>query len=124
MDLILPEFPQLYTYRKLDNKQEASLKIQAHQSLPYAKRIDVFFKDKESLVKQAQHGLERIQILYRCVTTDSGFALIIRDDLSDSTINSLNTFITDFYNQWGDQIIIFSINMNENILKDKSYLNA
>ncbi|MBG6247213.1 MULTISPECIES: PrgH/EprH family type III secretion apparatus protein [Symbiopectobacterium] len=63
-------------------------------------------------------------MLYRCVTTDSSFALIIRDDLSDSTINSLNTFITDFYNQWGDQIVSFSINMNGNILKDKSYLNA
>ncbi|WP_440862859.1 PrgH/EprH family type III secretion apparatus protein [Symbiopectobacterium purcellii] len=124
LDLTLPEFPQLYTYRKLDNEQEASLKTLAYQSLPYAKRIDVFFKDKKSLVKQAQHGLERIQILYRCVTTDSGFALIIRDDLSDSALNSLNTFITDFYNQWGDQIVSFSINMNENILKDKSYLNT
>ncbi|MCW2474868.1 PrgH/EprH family type III secretion apparatus protein [Candidatus Symbiopectobacterium sp. NZEC151] len=124
LDLTLPEFPQLYTYRKLDNEQETSLKTQAHQSLPYAKRIDVFFRDKESLVKQAQHGLERIQILYRCVTTDNGFALIIRDDLSDSAINALNIFITDFYNQWGDQIVSFSINMNENILKDKSYLNA
>ncbi|MCW2478373.1 PrgH/EprH family type III secretion apparatus protein [Candidatus Symbiopectobacterium sp. NZEC135] len=124
LDLTLPEFPQLYTYRKLDNEQKTALKIEAHQSLPYAKRIDIFFKDKESLVKQAQHGLERFQILYRCVTTDSGFALIIRDDLSDSAINSLNTFITDFYNQWGDQIVSFSVNMNENILKDKSYLNA
>lgn len=124
LDLTLPEFPQLYTYRKLDNEQETSLKTQAHKSLPYAKRIDVFFKDSESLVKQAQHGLERIQILYRCVTTDSGFALIIRDDLSDSALNALNIFITDFYNQWGDQIVSFSINMNENILKDKSYLNA
>lgn len=124
LDLTLPEFPQLYTYRKLDNEQKAALKTEAHQSLPYAKRIDIFFKDKESLVKQAQHGLERFQILYRCVTTDSGFALIIKDDLSDSAINSLNTFITDFYNQWGDQIVSFSVNMNENILKDKSYLNA
>lgn len=47
--LTLPEFPQLYTYRKLDNEQEASLKIQAHQSLPYAKRIDVFLKIKNPL---------------------------------------------------------------------------
>ncbi len=124
VDLTAPEFPQLYTYRKLDREQEASLKKQVHLALPYAKRIDIFFKDKESLVKDAQHGLDRIQIPYLRVTTGTGYALIIRDELSDSEINSLNSFITDFYNQWGDQTVNFLINMNENALKDKSYLNA
>lgn len=124
LDLTMPEFPQLYTYRKLDNEQEASLKEQAHQMLPYAKHIDVFFKEKELLVKEAQHGLERIQIPYLRISTGTGYALIIKDDLSDSSINSLNGFITEFYNQWGDQIVNFSINMNENTLKDKSYFNA
>lgn len=42
LDLTLPEFPQLYTYSKLDDEQESSLKILAYQSLPYEKRIDVF----------------------------------------------------------------------------------
>lgn len=44
LDLTQPEYPRLYTYRKLNSEQETSLKTQAHQILPYAKRIDVFLK--------------------------------------------------------------------------------
>ena len=124
LDLTFPEFPQLYTYQKLNNEQEISLKKQAHHALPYARRIDIFFKDKEILVKQAQHGLERIQVPYHRIATETGYALIVRDALSDNAINALDNFISDFYHQWGDQVVNFSINLNENILQDKSYLDT
>lgn len=124
LDLSTPQHPQLSTYERLSNAQESALKHALLQEMPYAENIDIVFQNKETLLKQAQQGLERLHIPYRQINTDSGYALIVRDALSDNTLSTLREFITDFYSRWGNQVINFSINLNENWLQDKSYLDA
>lgn len=124
LDLSTPQHPQLLTYERLPPSQQEALKQTLHQEMPYAENINIVYQSKETLLKHAQQGLERLHIPYRQVNTDNGYALIVRDALSDNTLTTLKRFITDYYNQWGNQIINFSINLDENWLQDKSYLDA
>lgn len=124
VDYARPEAPVITLWQTLTPQQAEKFSALALTFIPFAREITTAVKTKNQLLQDAQQGLERLQIAYRQITTSSGYAFVIRDTLDDTTFVALRDFITEFYHNWGDRIITFSINLNENGLVDKSYVDA
>lgn len=123
-DFSLPKSPSLAIYRSLTPTEEVKLKNLALQKIPYAENLNFIIKTKEQLLRDARQGLDRLNIHYRLINTTTGYSLIIRDSLSDHSLNSLHEFMDKFNQQWGNTIITFSINLDENWLQNKSYVDS
>ncbi|QQG29064.1 PrgH/EprH family type III secretion apparatus protein [Pectobacterium carotovorum] len=124
LDYSTPQHPVLAIYLPLSKTEEENLKSILLQKIPFATDIKLIVKDKNQLLKEARQGLDRLHIAYRKINTEVGYSLIIRDALSDSVLTSLNQYIKKFNSQWGSNIINFSINLDENWLQDKSYVDS
>lgn len=123
-DNTVPEQPILALYRSLTPNEASSLKNLVLKKLPYATDIKFITRSKKQLLADAQQGLDRLNVHYRLVTTANGYALVIRDSLSDNTLNSVLHFIKNYQQQWGDSVITFSVNLDENWLQNKSYVDS
>lgn len=124
IDYSKPQHPTIALYRGLTLQEEKNFKAIVLQKIPFALDIKVLVKTKAQLLQEARQGLDRLHIYYRQINSTSGYALVIRDALSDSTLRSLQHFIKQFNHQWGDREINFSINLDENWLQDKSYVDS
>ncbi|MEH4929664.1 PrgH/EprH family type III secretion apparatus protein [Enterobacter cloacae] len=124
MDYTNPQKPVVVLFRDLAPHEEESLKGCVFQITPFAQEIKTRVRTKSQLLKEARQGLERQNIYYRQINTPDGYALVVRDALSDNAFRALHHFIKEFTRQWGDRVINFSINLDENWLQDKSYLDS
>ncbi|WP_280174164.1 PrgH/EprH family type III secretion apparatus protein [Pantoea deleyi] len=119
-----PQHPTIALYRNLNQQEEKNFKAAVLKKIPFALDIRVLVKTKDQLLQDARQGLDRLHIYYRQINSPGGYALVIRDDLSDSTLRSLQHFIKQYNHQWGSRVINFSINLDENWLQDKSYVDS
>lgn len=124
LDMTQLSHPVLFVYKPLNVSQTTHLKSLFLKKIHFADDIDIVLREKIELLKQARQGLDRLHIYYRQIKTESGYALVVRDALSDHMILALRRFIHDFYHQWGNDVINFSINLDENWLQNKSYLSS
>lgn len=124
IDYSKPQHPSIALYRGLTQQEEQNFKAIVLQKIPFALDIKVLVKTKAQLLQEARQGLDRLHIYYRQINSTGGYSLIVRDALSDSTLHSLQNFIKQFNHQWGTRVINFSINLDENWLQDKSYVDS
>ncbi len=117
-----PQIPVLYLSREVVNSESDALKKILFEKIPFLTAIKFIVCDRNELLEQARQGLVRLNIAFKQVRTTNGYALIAQESLNDHQLFSLNNFINGFYEQWGDKYISFSINLNENWLQNKSYL--
>ncbi|MBZ2400159.1 PrgH/EprH family type III secretion apparatus protein [Erwinia amylovora] len=119
-----PQHPVLAVYRQLTTAEVAGLKAAALRHIPFALDVSVKVRTKNQLLQEARQGLDRLHIPYRQIATSTGYGLITRDALNDSALSNLKYFIQEFNHQWGNSIISFSINLDDNWLQDKSYVDS
>ncbi|WP_168386290.1 PrgH/EprH family type III secretion apparatus protein [Erwinia amylovora] len=119
-----PLKPVIAVSRQLTSNEEESLKIAVLKNIPYATEVGIIIKSKEQLLSDARNGLDRLNIHYRQINTNTGYSLIVRDALSDAVISTLRHFIKEFEFKWGNNIVNFSINLDENWLVNKSYIDS
>jgi len=124
IDYTTPQHPVVAIYRQLTINEEANLKAAALKQIPFAQDIRTTVKTKDQLLKDARQGLDRLHIYYRQIDTTTGYALVVRDALSDTSLSALQKFIKGFHQQWGNSVITFSINLDENWLQNKSYVDS
>ena len=124
LDFSSAKYPVLAIYRSLLPREESSLKALVLKKIPFALDVGFIIKTKEQLKFDARQGLERLNIPFRQINMDSGYSLIVRDALSDNSLNALGNFIYKFNQQWGNTVITFSINLDENWLQNKSYVDS
>lgn len=124
LDYSSPQNPVLALYRTLNHQEEIDLIKTTLQKIPFALNIEFIIKTKEQLVIDARQGLDKLNVHYRLIKTATGYSLVIRDALSDNTLNSLYEFIRIFTQQWGSNVITFPITLDENWLQNKSYLDS
>jgi type III secretion system PrgH/EprH family protein len=124
IDYTKPQHPVIALWQNLSAQQQLNLKSAALQKIPFALDIKTVVKPKAQLLQDARQGLDRLHIPYRQINTSTGYALVVRDALNDNTLRALQHFMTDFNHQWGNRIINFSINLDENWLENKSYLDS
>lgn len=124
IDYAKPQHPLLAVYRQPTAVEEAALKASVLQNIPFALDISLKVRAKKQLLQEARQGLDRMHITYRQIDTSNGYGLIVRDALSDNALSTLRYFINDFNQQWGNSVINFSINLDENWLQNKSYVDS
>ncbi len=124
VDYSKPQLPAISLYRELTLQEEKNFKTIVLQKIPFALDIKILVKTKSQLLQEARQGLDRLHIHYRQINSASGYALVVRDALSDSALRSVQNFIKQFNHQWGSREINFSINLDENWLQDKSYVDS
>ncbi|SFN66243.1 type III secretion system protein PrgH/EprH [Izhakiella capsodis] len=124
IDYTQPQHPIIALWKTLSIKLQQQLIAMTMQKIPFADTVKTVVKTKAQLLQYAQESLARLHIDYRQLNTPGGYAFIIRGSLSDTSLTALNNFITTFNQQWGNRIINFSINMDENWLESKSYLDS
>lgn len=118
------ETPILAISKPLTAEEQNQLKSYVLQKIAFAKDIRFIIRTREQLINDAQQGIDRLNLSYRLIKTATGYSLIIRDSLSDNSLNSLHDFIQSYYQQWGSSVISFSINLDEDWLKNKSYVDS
>lgn len=124
LDYSLPKHPVLAVYRQLTKTEEESLKSAVLKNILYASDVEIIVKTKEELLIEARNGLDSLNIKYRQINTNKGYGFIIRDALSDTILAASRRFIKDFELKWGNNIITFSIHLDENWLLNKSYIDS
>lgn len=123
-DFSSPQHPVLAIHRTLTPEEELDLRKVTFQKIPYALSLEFIVKTKQQLLSDARQGLDRLNIHYRLINTATGYSLVTRDNLSDNALNSLYQFISNFTQQWGNTVITFPINLDENWLQNKSYVDS
>ncbi|MEB5957504.1 PrgH/EprH family type III secretion apparatus protein [Escherichia coli] len=124
IDFTKPQHPIIALWQDLSTQEIEDLNVAALQQIPFALDIRTTIKTKVQLLQDARQGLDRLHIYYRQINTPTGYALVVRDALSDSALSALLYFIKNFNHQWGNRIINFSVNLDENWLQNKSYLDS
>lgn len=124
IDYAKPQHPIIALWAGLTPEQQKNFTALALQTIPFAKDIQTKVKTRNQLRNEARQGLDRMHINYREINSSDGYAFVIRDALSDHALSALHNFINDFNQHWGNRLINFSINLNENWLENKSYLDS
>jgi len=116
-----PELIMSQERSQLTIQQEAVLRKQLMQHIPWAKTI-TFSAVKDTLVTAAaEHALAKIAQDFSKDTTRDGTTYIIHGELDDVQLDALKRVVTEFYQSWGDNYVTFSIELQNNWLKDKSF---
>ncbi len=124
IDYSTPQTPVISLYQALTTQEEEKFRYLVMKNIPFALDVKTKVKTKTQLLQEARQGLDRLHIHYRQINTSAGYALVVRDALSDHVLTALQHFIKEFNHQWGNRVINFSINLDENWLQDKSYVDA
>jgi len=124
IDFSIPQQPTILVHRLLNEQESARLKKLFLKTVPFAKETTISYVPAKKLLSEAQLGLDKLHIKYKLINTSIGYSLVVKDALNDTTLHSLVTFINNFYQKWGNYFINYSINLNEDWLRNKSYLDS
>ncbi|CND83112.1 PrgH/EprH family type III secretion apparatus protein [Yersinia nurmii] len=110
-----------YERGRLDNTQKNRLSELLKKEIPYADSI-VFNQMKDSLVaKEAEQGLSKMSIVFSENKNVDSVTFVIRGEMDDSELQRIKTFVQSYYQLWGGQYVQFSIELNNDWLKGKSF---
>lgn len=119
-----PTTPLISLYDQ-GNQISSEVMISAFREvLPFVQKIEITRYEKQDVISQARQGLDKLHVFYREVETTKGYSFIIHGAINDSTLSSLKKFISEYRKDWGSNLVNFSVNLNDDLLKDKSYLDA
>lgn len=123
LDYDEPQHPIVALYRELQTEEENRFKALLLEKSPFASDVRIIVRTKTELLQEARQGLDRLHITYREIDTQSGYAMIVNDRLSDNVLAALSNFIKSFSQKWGSNIVSFSVNLDENWLQNKSWVD-
>jgi type III secretion system PrgH/EprH family protein len=89
--------------------------------MPYAEKVSLGSWSDAMLDRKAQSGLERIGIHFNRHDAASNVTYRIHGDLNDIELAQLQEFIGHFYRDYGRRYIHFSVALQEDWLKEKSF---
>lgn len=124
LNLDTVQHPEILIQRSLTTNEQSKLKQIIAEQLPFVIDTKTKIVSPNSLIDIAKGELDKLHIFYKVIQSAHGSALIIHEELSDTQLYSLKNFIKDFYANWGNKSVTFSINLDEDWLNDKSYVNA
>lgn len=119
-----PDQPKLlFSHERAELNTEAreALLHKLEQWLPYATQVTLIPIADATVVKQARAGLDRLGISYTQTNQTAGTNFTIRGQIEDGALQKARAFIDDFYHQWGQRYVQFSIELKDDPFKDKSF---
>ena len=89
--------------------------------MPYSEMVIVDKWDDAMLEQQARTGLDLIGITYLPKFDDHRITFLIQGDLTDVELLNLQKFTHNFYQYFGTEYIHFSVDLDDDWLKGKSF---
>lgn len=124
IDLKDPSVPRLLlsTQRNLLTPQKQAELLDALLSAaPYARDITVQTQDDNLLVDLAQEGLQRLSLAFSRIEHEDSVTFAVAGNLQDSELANARRYIDSFYRQWGDRYVHFTVELKDDLFKDKSF---
>lgn len=119
-----PDQPKLlfsYERAELNSAAREDLSRKLVQWLPYATKVELIPIADAAVVNQARSGLDRLGISYTQTNKSASTNFTIRGQNEDGSLQKARAFIDDFYRQWGQRYVQFSIELKDDPFKDKSF---
>jgi type III secretion system PrgH/EprH family protein len=119
-----PARPELWLSQErapLDASARKALAQRMTVLLPYAEAVGVEFLADETVARQAAAGLDQLGVPYRKIVNDGSVTLSVNGQLADGELQKIRTFVEAFYRQWGTRYIYFSVEMEDDLRKGKSF---
>lgn len=124
LDLKDPSMPRLLLSAQrnlLTPVKQAALLDALLAAAPYARDIVVQVQDDALLCELAQGGLERLALGFERIEHEGGVTFAIEGNLQDDELAAARRYVDDFYRQWGDRYVHFTVELKDDALKGKSF---
>ncbi|WP_095051964.1 PrgH/EprH family type III secretion apparatus protein [Pseudomonas sp. Irchel s3b2] len=124
LDLKDPSVPRLLlsTQRNLLTPQKQTELLDALlAAAPYARDIGVQMQDDSLLADLAQEGLQRLSLTFSRIEHEDSVTFAVAGNLQDSELAAARRYVDNFYRQWGDRYVSFTVELKDDALKDKSF---
>lgn len=124
LDLKDPSVPRLLLSAQrnlLTPDKQAELLDTLLAAAPYARDIEVQTQDDGLLADLAQGGLQRLSLTFKRVAHKDSVTYAIEGDLQDSELAAARRYVDDFYRQWGDRYVHFTVELKDDALKGLSF---
>ncbi len=115
---------KVVTESELSPDKLKEIKDLSLQWIPFARTPVIKTYNKNTIISQAEDRLKLIYLPFAKLTTSQGTTFSIRGELSDNELFQLNHFIAAYKKEWGSRYINFDIQLENNLLKGKSYFNG
>ncbi|WP_339504444.1 PrgH/EprH family type III secretion apparatus protein [Pseudomonas sp. RL_105y_Pfl2_101] len=124
LDLKDPSVPRLLLSAQrnlLTPDKQARLLDTLLAAAPYARDIVVQMQDDALLADLAQGGLQRLALTFSRVEHTDAVSYAIGGNLQDVELAAARQYVEDFYRQWGDRYVHFTVELKNDALKGKSF---
>jgi len=89
--------------------------------IPYAEKVNIELKSDQEVLRKAEEGLVALGFDYQMTQSASGVTLSSPMSAGDSRMAEFNRFISQFYRLWGRHYVNFSVELRDDVLKEKSF---
>ncbi|MGO4320283.1 PrgH/EprH family type III secretion apparatus protein [Pseudomonas sp. KB_12] len=124
LDLKDPSVPRLLLSAQrnlLTPDKEAKLLDTVLAAAPYARDVVLQMQDDALLADLAQGGLQRLALTFSRVEHADGLSFAIEGNLQDADLAAARQYVDDFYRQWGDRYVHFTVELKDDALKGTSF---
>ncbi|MCD6027715.1 MAG: hypothetical protein K0R08_2234 [Solimicrobium sp.] len=90
-------------------------------AIPYAKKVNIELKSDQEILHLAEEGLAALGFNFQMTQSDSGVTLSSSIAAEDSRMAEFNLFVAQFKRLWGHQYVHFSVELQDDVLKENSY---
>jgi type III secretion system PrgH/EprH family protein len=124
LDLKDPSVPRLLLSAQrnlLTPDRQAQLLDTLLAAAPYARDAVVQMQDDRLLADLAQGGLQRLSLAFSRVEHQDSVTFAVEGNLQDSELAAARQYVDDFYRQWGDRYVHFTVELKDDALKGLSF---
>ena len=89
--------------------------------LPYADAVSVEALADAEVLRRAEAGLTRLGVRHRTIEHAGSTTMSVHGRLADGELQKIRTFAEAFYRQWGSRYVHFSVEMEDDRRKGKSF---
>jgi type III secretion system protein len=112
----------LSTQRNLLTPDEQALLLDTLlAAAPYARDVVLQRQDDKLLADLAQGGLQRIALGFSRIEYPDSVMFAVEGNLQDSELAAARQYVNDFYRQWGDRYVQFTVELKDDLLKGLSF---
>lgn len=91
------------------------------EAAPYASDLNITLYSDEQVLDKAEQGLKALGIEYQVLQSESAVTLSTWIPSADVDLNVFSRFVSDFYQNWGQHYVKFSVDIHEDSMKGKSF---
>lgn len=88
---------------------------------PYANDLNIVLYEDAQVLDKAQQGLKALGIEYQILQSESAVTLSTWIPSADVDLNVFSRFVSDFYQNWGQNYVKFSVDIREDTMKGRSF---